>query len=146
MKLSELRRMTHSYTRDTNGYVFQDYDIDIYINQAIDRIRQYPIFRNMPYLHNDNDEPSYVPPHYHYMLALFSASRCYDIDERFYEGTNKRNEFETLLDDLIAEVEAGMQPIYDENGVEVENPANYTDEIRNVYHTSSIKDEDVIGI
>ena len=138
--------MTHTYTRDINGYVFQDYDIDIFINQAIDRVKQYPIFRDMNYLNNNDDEPAYIPPHYHYMLALFAAARCYDIDERFYEGTQKRNEFEELLDDLIAEVEAGMQPIYDEAGKEVENPANYTDEVKDIYHNNSIKDEDMIII
>ena len=144
MTLAKLREMTHIYARDTNSYMFLDSDIDMFINQAIDVIRQYPIFRNMKYLDDSSDEPDLLPPHYHYMLALFAASRCYDVDERFYEGVEKRNEFESLLDDLIAEVQSGNQVITDSNGSIVEDPAAYTEAVVDVYFNGGDEDETVL--
>lgn len=148
MTLSKLREMTHIYARDTNGYVFPEDYIDMFINQAIDVIREYPIFRSMKYLKDSTDEPELLPLHYHYILALFAASRCFDIDERFYEGTEKRNEFESKLEDLIAEIQTGNQPIYDKDGNELEDPAVYIDAVTDVYFTrhteDKIKDTDEI--
>ena len=86
--------MTRLYCRDNNSYVFTDVQIKLFLNQAIDRIKQYKVFLGMKKLVNPYDVPNLLPEEYHYMLALFAASRCYDMDERFYEGIEKRNEFE----------------------------------------------------
>ena len=144
MTLSKLREMTHIYARDTNGYVFPEDYIDMFINQAIDVLRQYPLFRGMKYLEESSDEPNLLPPYYHYMLAIFAASRCYDIDERFYEGVEKRNEFESLLDDLLAEIHAGNIVIYDEGGNVVEDTANYMDIVTDVYFKGGAEDETIL--
>ena len=144
MTLSKLREMTHIYARDTNGYVFPEDYIDMFINQAIDVLRQYPLFRGMKYLEESSDEPNLLPPNYHYMLAIFAASRCYDIDERFYEGVEKRNEFESLLDDLLAEIHAGNIVIYDEEGNIIEDTANYMDVVTDVYFKGGAEDETIL--
>lgn len=144
MTLTKLREMTHIYARDTNGYMFTEDIVDMFINQGIDRLRQYPIFKKMKYLEDLNDEPTLLPSEYHYMLALFSASRCFDMDERFYEGTEKRNEFESLLDNLISEIESGNLTITDSEENTVVNGANYIDYIKNVYYNDArdFEDED----
>ena len=144
MTLSKLREMTHIYARDTNSYMFPDDDIDMFLNQAIDVLRQYPVFRSMKYLQDGDDEPELLPSYYHYMLALFASSRCYDIDERFYEGVEKRNEFESLLDDLIAEVQAGNITICDKDGNIVEDTANYIDAVADVYFKGGVRDETIL--
>lgn len=125
--------MTHIYTRDTNSYVFSDNYIDIFINQAIDRLRQYKVFEGMTYLEYSDDEPILLPSQYHYLLALFAASRCFDVDERFYEGVEKRNEFEGLLDDLIADIQAGNIVITDADGNAVEDGTNYVEYVTDAY-------------
>ena len=144
MTLAKLREMTHIYARDTNGYMFLDGDIDMFINQAIDVIRQYPLFRSMKYLDDSSDEPNLLPPYYHYMLALFAASRCFDMDERFYEGVEKRNEFESLLDDLIAEVQSGNILITDTDCNILDDPTNYTEAVVDVYFNGGDEDETVL--
>ena len=142
MTLSELIVMTRIYARDNNSFMFSEAAISMFINQAIDRIKQYKIFDNMPYLENGTDIVTYLPRPYHYMLALFAASRCYDTDERFYEGTEKRNEFEIYLDNLIGEIECGNITILDDNGVAVENSTTYIDHITDVYFVTTNSDDD----
>lgn len=138
--------MTHIYTRDNNGYVFPTDYVDMFINQGIDRLRQYPVFRGMTYLEQGTDEPILLPPQYHYMLALFSASRLFDEDERFYEGTEKRNEFESLLEELIADIQAGNIEITDQEGNVVDDTTNYTEYVTDVYFNTPMGDEDYVAI
>ena len=133
--------MTHIFARDTNNYVFTDTYIDMFLNQAIDRLRQYKVFEGMSYLEYSDDEVTLLPSQYHYMLALFAASRCFDIDERFYEGVEKRNEFESLLDDLIADVQAGNIVITDSEGNNVEDGTNYIEYVTDAYF--DVKHEEV---
>lgn len=133
MTLLSLREMTHIYARDTNGYVFPEDYIDLFINQAIDRLRQYPVFREMTYLESSKDEPAILPPQYHYMLALFAASRCFDIDERFYEGVEKRNEFEELLVNLLADIHSGTLDITDVDGDIIEDDTCCIEYVTDVY-------------
>ena len=137
MTLNDLIYMTRQYCRDTNSYVFSDTQIKLFLNQGIHRLRQYKAFIGMKELVNLADVPNILPEQYHYMLALFSASRCYDIDERFYEGVEKRNEFESLLDDLIAEIQSGnlLLTDVDEDGnvVPVEDGTNYIEYIKDEY-------------
>lgn len=132
MILSDLVRMTRVYCRDNNANMFADTNIIMFINQGIDRLKQYKIFQNMPYVSNNN-EISYLPEQYHYLLALFASSRCYDTDERFYEGIEKRNEFESAFSDLINEIESGNVVITDESGNVIDAFQNYTDYVRDVY-------------
>ena len=119
MQLSDIMYMTRLYTRDNNSYVFSDTMIKMFVNQGIDRIKQYKVFSGMKQLVDGSDKPTHLPESYHYMLALFAASRCFDHDERHYEGTEKRNEFEQLLTELISEIQAGNLTIYDGKGNEV---------------------------
>ena len=144
MQLSDLINMTRLYARDNNSFMFTDANITIFLNQAIDRLAQYPIFEKMPYLTNDVPDVYYLPRQYHYMLALFASARCYDTDERFYEGTEKRNEFENFLDGLISDIEAGNVVIKDELGNVVVNPTKCTDTVTDAYFTSSGSDTEEV--
>lgn len=138
MQLTDIVYMTRLYTRDNNSYVFSDTMIKMFVNQGIDRIRQYKIFSGMNHLDSNTDEPTHLPSQYHYMLALFSASRCFDHDERHYEGVEKRNEFEQLLAEMIAEIECGNLQIYDGNGDEVIDGITSADDwVRDVYFVRS---------
>jgi len=133
VQLSDIVHMTRLYARDNNSYVFSDGMIKLFINQAIDRIKHYKVFLDMPYLSDSTDEPVYLPPQYHYMLALFAASRCFDHDERHYEGVEKRNEFEQLLADMIAEIQCGNLTITDAEGNPVEDGSTYIEYVKDEY-------------
>ena len=149
MTLSDLIAMARVYARDNNAFMFKDSIITMFINQAIDRIKQYKVFADMPYLESSNDEVVYLPRPYHYLLALFAAARCYDTDERFYEGTEKRNEFEFYLDNLIADIESGNVVILDGSGVIVENTTTYIDYVTDEYFAASADvdiDEGIVGL
>lgn len=146
MNLTDLITKTRIYARDNNSFMFKDTVIKSFINEGIDRLAQYKVFQNMPYLVNSSDEVSYLPRPYHYLLALFASARCYDTDERFFEGTEKRNEFEYYLDNLIADIENGNITIYDENSLPVLNTTVCTDNITNVYFNSTLKVEKDDGV
>lgn len=133
MTLAELIVMTRLYARDQNSFMFSDDIIKTFLNQAIDRIKQYAVFLDMPYLNRSSDVVKFIPRHYHYILALFASSRCYDMDERFYEGTEKRNEFEFYFENLISDIEGGNVIILDGDGNEVENTTGVTDYVVDVY-------------
>lgn len=135
MTLNDLIKMTRAYCRDNNSYVFTEANIKMFINQAIDRIRQYKIFGDMPYLNTKTDEVTFIPEQYQYLLALFAAHRCYDTDERFYEGIEKRNEFEQAFSDLINEIEAGNVTITDAEGEALSDDdlPNYIEYVKNEY-------------
>lgn len=149
MNLTDLITKTRIYARDNNSFMFKDTIIKDFINEGIDRLAQYKVFQNMPYLVNSNDNVSYLPRPYHYLLALFASARCYDTDERFFEGTEKRNEFEYYLDNLIADIENGNITIYDENSLPVLNTSTCVDYVTDTYYKPTIAsdiDDGVGGI
>ena len=137
MKLTDLIHRTRLYCRDNNSYVFTDAEITIFLNEAIDYLRQYLPFRSMKYLEHSDDEPIILPDFYHYILSLYASSRCFDKDERFYEGTEKRNEFEKKWDDLLADIHAGNVVLSyvneDDEEVVIEDETNCTDQIVDDY-------------
>lgn len=142
MTLTELIAMTRLFARDLNGYVFTDIICTLYINQAIDRIKQYIVFDGMTHLSTGTDVPLLLPESYHYIIALFAASRCLDMDERFYEGTEKRNEFEDMLDELIAEIQSGNLVIVDALNATVEDTTTFVDYVTDTYFNDSTADDD----
>lgn len=144
MTLKELIAMTRLYTRDSNDQMFKNIIITAFLNQAIDRITQYKVFEGMAKFVNEGDVTTLLPLQYHYMLALFAASRCYDMDERFYEGTEKRNEFEQLLETLIGEIQAGNITVTDGLGNAVEDGTNVTDYVRDVYFKKGDEDATIL--
>lgn len=155
MTLTELIDMTRTLSRDTNGYMFDNEMVTDFINQGIDRLRQTPIFKNMEHLVNPTDVPKLLPSQYHYLLAIFASSRCFEFDERHYEGVDRRNEFESLFDDLMAQVESGNQDIIQKandgggtgDGTYVDKvleTACYIDYVTDKYFNVFPKDEDVI--
>ena len=126
MDLRNLISLTKLYVRDKNGYMFTSDECKLFINQAIDRLLQHPLFKGMIHLDIPEDVPIILPPQYHYILALFAASRLYDIDERFFEGTQKRNEFEQIFNDLVTQVEEGSVQLTDGEGNPIELSETYS--------------------
>jgi len=144
MNLTELTTMTRLYTRDTDSRLFADSDIKLFLNQAINRCKQYPIFKQMRALSSLTDFPILLPDEYQYMLALYASSRLFDIDERFFEGTEKRNEFEYVFGELITAIESGSIVISDTDDVGVTNTTNAIEYITDAYFNTSSVEEEVL--
>ena len=112
-------------------------------------MRQYKPLSGMRHLSNQNDEPIILPDSWHYLLALWVSSRCFDFDERFYEATEKRDEFENAFAQFRADVECGTITLVDGDG----NPIDLStdgeciiDHVKDVYFKNYERDEDVIEV
>lgn len=122
MTLLDLIKRVRSMTRDLSNSIFREVDVIDYINESIDRFRQYiPELSGMPYLKNKSEHPKLLPSQYHHLLAVYSASRCFGQDERHYQSTTLMNEFETKLDELKSAIESGQITIVDEDGNAIES-------------------------
>lgn len=145
MFTKDLILRTRRYVRDKSGKRFASDEIMDYINEGIDRIRSYALFQEMPYINDDGDDIYYLPEEYQYALALYASSRCFGVDNDFYQEQQKRNEFENIFADLVARIECGEIKIADITGSEVEcvYPISYVvDEYYNP--TTATTDEEVI--
>jgi hypothetical protein len=141
MTLNELIHQTRLFTRDTFSNVFLEADIVTFINQGISRVRQYKPFRTMPYLSAKGESPVILPEPYHYLLPLFAAARLFDMDERFSEGTEKRNEFEYYFADLIGEIQAGNVELTDGTGTAIDDTTNVIDYVTDTYFGGTTEEE-----
>jgi hypothetical protein len=118
MKLDDLKKRTQVYLRDTKGNKFPATTLTAMIFEAVDRVRQETIFSNMPYP-DDVTEVSYLPQKYHYLLAVYASSRLFELDNDFYQATQRRNEFEALFAELLDKIDAGEIEIKDNNNTVV---------------------------
>lgn len=117
MNTRQIKDRIKSLTRDFDGMVFREADLNMYINEAIDRISGcIPELKGMKHIKASDDKPILLPDNYHYLIAVYGASRCFSQDERHYQAGTLMNEFEIKLDELKTRVEAEEEFIYDENG------------------------------
>ena len=96
MTFKELIDRVHNYTNDTTGTLFPSTIVKGFINEAIDRLKQIKELEGMAYLSSDNDTPILLPNYYHYMLAVYGASRCFSQDEQHYQAQTYMDEFSNL--------------------------------------------------
>lgn len=115
-KLALIKRV-RNHTRDLSATIFRQEDIYEYFDEAVDRIAQVvPELQNMPYVVNNEEEPSLLPRQYHHLLATYAVGRAFGQDERHYQATTYMNEFEQKLDELRQNVENGIVKILDSTG------------------------------
>lgn len=101
MQLKDLINKVRSYTRDSTGSLFTQDDITSFCNEGIERMKQVILeFREVPLLKNNSDELIIVPNHYHHLVSVYSASRCFSQDEQQYQASTYMNEFEAKLNEL----------------------------------------------
>lgn len=115
-RLSMIQRV-RNLTRDLSNSIFRESDIVDYLNEAIERIGQVIVeLQGMNALQGNDDEPILLPKHYHQLIPLYSASRCFSQDERHYQATNFMNEFESKLEELRNQMESGVIVLTDSSG------------------------------
>lgn len=116
MTFKELIERTHNYTNDTTGTLFPSTIVKGFINEAIDRLKQIKELEGMSYLSSDSDVPSLIPNYYHYILAVYGASRCFSQDEQHYQAQTYMDEFTNLKSILELGIKDGSIVITDNNG------------------------------
>ena len=134
MTLSDLITRVRSYTRDTTGTLFTASDVKDFINEAIDKLRQIKELENIKHLSNDSDVIVLLPSQYHYMTAVYSASRCFSQDEQHYQAQTYMDEFMGLFSLVELGIKEGTISIYDENG-QIIKYIHEPDGVENVYFT-----------
>lgn len=133
MNLKNLRIKVRAHARDFNNTIFRTQDIDLFLNEGIDRIIQViPQLVNMSYLENEDDMVEIIPREYSHMLATYATSRLFGQDERHYEATTFMNEFELKLNEFKEKVQNGevilLDPITGEN-LETDLPMDYVSDV-----------------
>ena len=141
MNLLDLVSKTRKYVRDLDGNIFQREDIIEFLNEGVDRFSTIPELKDITYLVNDEDVVNYLPTNQHYLLAVFASARCFEIDERFFQGTQKMNEFESKLEDLEIAIKGGEVSIVDEAGDVIQGDI-LVDYVSDVYHKKNYVDLD----
>lgn len=132
MKRLELIRRVRSLTRDFSNSIFREQDIIDFMNEGINRFIQIvPLLKDLKPLLVQDQEPSLIPEAYQHLLAVYSASRCFLQDERYYQSTTLMNEFEVKLDELNQKIQNGeiiiIDPITGEAVDGGSNPIDYVD-------------------
>ena len=132
MTLNDLVTRVRSYTRDTTGTLFELSDIENFINEGIDKLRQIKALETMATLTSDEQSVDLLPPQYHYCLAVYSASRCFSQDEQHYLAQVFAEEFNGLYDLIELGIKEGTIVIVDASG-NVLNDNISLDGVTNVY-------------
>ena len=132
MTLNDLVARVRSYTRDTTGTLFELSDIENFINEGIDKLRQIKALETMATLTSDEPSVDLLPPQYHYCLAVYSASRCFSQDEQHYLAQVFAEEFNGLYDLIELGIKEGTIVIVDASG-NVLNDNISLDGVTNVY-------------
>lgn len=132
MTLNDLVTRVRSYTRDTTGTLFELSDIENFINEGIDKLRQIKSLETMATLTNDEQSVDLLPPQYHYCLAVYSASRCFSQDEQHYLAQTFAEEFNGLYDLIELGIKEGTIVISDDGGNLINNDISM-DGVTNVY-------------
>lgn len=117
MNRLQLMQRARSLTRDLGNSFFREEDVVNYVNEGIERIKQrIPSLRQMPLLNDHLQKVDYLPEHWHHLIAVYCASRLCTHDERHYQAGTFMNEFETKLDELLADINNGDEIITDPDG------------------------------
>lgn len=151
MNRLELIGRVRSLTRDLSNAIFREIDISDYLNEGIDRVKQLiPEFAQVQHFSSTVTELTMIPSHYHHLLAVYSASRCFAQDERAYQASTLMNEFEQKLDELKQSIDDGRVVVVDpitDLPVEIVYNASYV--VENYFETRSTVydlDEGIEGV
>lgn len=146
MTANEIYNLSKLHTRDIDSALFTEDMFLIFLNEGIDKVRSFKPLVGMNHVLSVNDTINIIPDEYHYMFALWCACRFFDYDERFYEASEKRTEFESVYQDLTSSINNGKIVLYDDNGNEISienNNDNPFDYVKDVYFKKNEEDETI---
>lgn len=132
MRLVDLVLRVRAYTRDSNGALFTEEDINNFLNEGIDRLRKITELSEMKPLSLSSDVPILLPNQYHHLIAIYGASRCFTQDEQNSMAQVFMDEFEQKLSELEIGIKNGSIIIVDSEGNQVVSD-EFDDGVKNVY-------------
>ena len=132
MRLVDLVLRVRAYTRDSNGALFTEEDINNFLNEGIDRLRKITELSEMKPLSLSSDVPILLPNQYHHLIAIYGASRCFTQDEQNSMAQVFMDEFEQKLSELEIGIKNGSIIIIDSEGNQVVSD-EFDDGVKNVY-------------
>ena len=132
MTLNELVNRIRSYTRDTTGTLFSLSDLQDFVNEGIDKLKQIKSLEGMSYLTSDASIPNYLPTQYHYCLAVYGACRCFSQDEQHYLAQTFTDEFNGLYSLIELGIKEGTIVITDDSGSPINSELDF-DSVKDVY-------------
>lgn len=132
MTLNELVSRVRSYTRDTTATLFSLSDVQDFINEGVDKLKQIKGLEEMTYLTNDNDIPKLLPPQYHYCLSVYGACRCFSQDEQHYLSQTFADEFNGLFELIELGIKEGTILIQKTDGTLADTSVDF-DGVVDVY-------------
>lgn len=132
MTLNELVNRIRSYTRDTTGTLFSLSDLQDFVNEGIDKLKQIKSLEGMSYLTSDSSIPNYLPTQYHYCLAVYGACRCFSQDEQHYLAQTFTDEFNGLYSLIELGIKEGTIVIIDDSGSPINSELDF-DSVKDVY-------------
>lgn len=145
MNLNEINLRARQMLRDTNKTIFEEVNVNNFINEAIDRIRSIKALEKMEYLVSPDQSPTYLPEQYHHLLSVYCASRCFFQDEQMQQSVSLMNEFESKVFELKSGIESGDIDIKDPDDNLVDSSEwHKLDHIKDVYFHKSSTSEEVI--
>ncbi|HSQ90154.1 hypothetical protein [Romboutsia sp.] len=136
MQLAQIINRVRAYTRDTTGSLFVEGDVTSFINEGVDRFRRIKELENMVYLQTNTQEPILLPIQFHYLLAIYSASRCFTQDEQHNSAQLFMSEFENKMFELERDIKNGSVIIKDKDG-EIVVSTDIDDAVKDVYFARS---------
>ena len=136
MQLVQLVARTRAYTRDTTGSLFTENDVISFMNEGIDRLKRIKELEDMVYLMSNTDIPILLPSQYHYLIALYCASRCFTQDEQHNTAQLFMNEFENKMYEIERDIKNGVIIIKNENG-DIITSTEIEDAVKDVYFVQS---------
>lgn len=117
MNRKQLVERTQAHLRDFQLTAFREIDVIRFINEGIERVTQLiPKFGYIEPLEYDTAIPTHIPPAYHHLLAVYSASRLFAQDDRFYQASTLMNEFELKISGMLDELLGGDLEAFDKEG------------------------------
>lgn len=132
MTLLELVAKVRRYTRDSEGSLFTESDVKDFCNEGIDRVRKISELKTMTKLKTNNEEVLLLPEEYHYLISVYSASRCFTQDEQNTLAQMFMNEFESKLAELEREIKNGSIIIIGSDGNAIVS-TDVVDYVKDVY-------------
>lgn len=139
---------TRRYLKDSSESVWTNNDIKDFINEGMLLIK-----RTIPeYFYDlvevyDDAVIIQLEAYYKDMPCIYAASRCFEQDEQHYRATQKRNEFESQLEDMDSQIRGSI-----EYSDKIANPLNpyfdrmEMDYVRDVYYTNNLETDEILPL
>jgi FAD/FMN-containing dehydrogenase len=141
-------KRTRRYLKDMTTSVWTDEEIIDFINEGILVIK-----RKIPEYFYDLKEifiktdVMLLEDEYKNLPCIYAASRCFEQDEQHYRAVQRRNEFESIMEEMVEEIMGSYR--YEQKTNDINNPY-YTqlenDYVKDVYFDNYSSEDEILPL